>query len=294
MSIKGGVNRFSAGSGRYARISLWGLLLGLLLSSSLSSPVCGADPMLFDRIIRNGMIYDGSGAPPYVADVGIRCERIVRIGDLKNAKAGETIDASGLAVSPGFINMLSWATRSLLVDGRAQSDIRQGVTLEVFGEGWSMGPLNAAMKQDMATNQGDLKFNVAWTGLMEYLEHMTERGVSVNVASFVGATTLRVHEIGYENRKASPAELKRMRALVREEMEKGALGIGSSLIYAPAFYADTDELIALCEEAAKYQGLYISHLRSEGNQLLEAVDELLRSSRETWIASEIYHLKAAW
>ena len=293
MFTNGAANLLGAKRGTSVKVFVWGLFLGLLLVSCHGRRAGAADSMVFDRIVRGGMIYDGSGSPPYVADVGIRGERIVRIGDLGEAKAKETIDATGLAVSPGFINMLSWGTRSLLVDGRAQSDIRQGVTLEVFGEGWSMGPLNAAMKQDMATNQGDLEFKVSWTGLMEYLEHMAGKGVSVNVASFVGATTLRVHEIGYEDRKASPAELKRMRALVRQEMEQGALGIGSSLIYAPAFYADTDELIALCQEASKYQGLYISHLRSEGNQLLEAVDELLRISREADIAAEIYHLKAA-
>jgi N-acyl-D-amino-acid deacylase len=248
---------------------------------------------LLDRIIRGGTIYDGSGGTPFVADIGIRGERIVRIGDLQGVSSQETIDARGMAVSPGFINMLSWGTRSLLVDGLAQSDIRQGVTLEVFGEGWSMGPLNATMKRDMATNQGDLRFDVTWTGLMEYLEHMTRKGVSVNVASFVGATTLRVHQVGYENRKATPQELEMMKRLVRQEMAAGALGIGSSLIYAPAFYADTDELIAICREAGKFGGLYISHLRSEGNQLLEAVDELLKISREANIAAEIYHLKAA-
>ena len=270
------------------------VLQTLFLFFLIASPnAFGADAPNFDLIIRGGTIYDGSGEIPYQADIGVKAERIVRIGDLRGATAKETIDATGHAVSPGFINMLSWATRSLLADGLAQSDVRQGVTLEVFGEGWSMGPLTAAMKKDMALNQGDLKFEVTWNGLMEYLDHMVRRGVSVNVASFVGATTLRVHEIGYENRKASPAEIKRMQALVRKEMEQGALGIGSSLIYAPAFYADTAELIALCREAAKYQGLYISHLRSEGNQLLEAVDELLQIARESGIAAEIYHLKAA-
>ena len=168
---------------------------------------------LLDRIIRGGRIYDGSGGTPFVADIGIRGKRIVRIGDLEKVSSRETIDARGMAVSPGFINMLSWGTRSLLVDGLAQSDIRQGVTLEVFGEGWSMGPLNASMKRDMATNQGDLKFDVTWTGLMEYLEHMTRKGVSVNVASFVGATTLRVHQVGYANRKATPQELETMKRL---------------------------------------------------------------------------------
>jgi N-acyl-D-amino-acid deacylase len=272
----------------------WISWLVCLLVNLLAGELPGQDSAVpLDRIISGGTVYDGSGAAPFVADIGIRGERIVRIGDLKGVSARETIDAHGLAVSPGFINMLSWATRSLLVDGLAQSDIRQGVTLEVFGEGWSMGPLNSTMKKDMSSNQGDLRFDVTWTGLMEYLDHMTRKGVSVNVASFVGATTLRVHQVGYENRKATKAELEAMKRMVRDEMAAGALGIGSSLIYAPAFYADTDELIAICQEAAKYNGLYISHLRSEGNQLLEAVDELLKISREAGIAAEIYHLKAA-
>jgi len=271
-----------------------GLLVILSIAAVLATAfAASAQAPVYDLVIRGGTIYDGTGLSPYQADLGIRGQRIVRIGNLSGVPATKTIDATGMAVSPGFINMLSWATRSLLADGRAQSDVRQGVTLEVFGEGWSMGPLNAAMKQDMELNQGGARFDVPWTTLMEYLEHMVDLGVSVNVASFVGATTLRVHEVGYENRKASPAELKRMQSLVRKEMEQGALGIGSSLIYAPAFYADTEELIAICKEAAKYEGLYISHLRSEGNQLLEAVDELVRISREAGIAAEIYHLKAA-
>ncbi|RMF55715.1 MAG: D-aminoacylase, partial [Bacteroidetes bacterium] len=203
------------------------------------------------------------------------------------------LDVTGLAVAPGFINMLSWATESLLHDGRAQSDIRQGVTLEVFGEGWSMGPLNEAMKADLKRGQSDITFDVAWTTLGEYLEHLERRGVSPNVASFVGATTVRIHELGYANRPPTPDELDRMRALVRQAMEEGALGLGSSLIYAPAFYASTDELVALSREAAAYGGMYISHLRSEGNRLLEAVDELITIAREAGLPAEIYHLKAA-
>ena len=203
------------------------------------------------------------------------------------------IDARGMAVAPGFINMLSWATASLLADGRAQSDIRQGVTLEVFGEGQSMGPLTEAMKRAGIRNQGDIKYDIPWTTLAEYLEHLTDRGVSVNVASFVGATTVRINVLGYANRAPTPEELNRMRSLVRQAMEEGALGVGSSLIYAPAFYASTEELIELCKVAAEYEGLYISHMRNEGNQLLEAVDELLRISREAGINAEIYHLKAA-
>ena len=189
--------------------------------------------------------------------------------------------------------MLSWATESLLVDGRAQSDIRQGVTLEVMGEGGSMGPLNDAMKKEMVEQQGDIKYPVAWTTLGEYLDQLAARGIAPNVASFVGATTVRVHELGYADRPPTPEELARMRKLVRQAMEEGALGVGSSLIYAPAFYAKTDELVALCEEAAKYGGMYISHMRSEGNRLLEAVDELIDISRRAKLPAEIYHLKAA-
>ncbi len=196
-------------------------------------------------------------------------------------------------MAPGFINMLSWATVSLLQDGHSQSDIRQGVTLEVFGEGWSMGPLNARMKRDMADGQGDIKYAIPWTTLGEYLEYLVGRGVSCNVASFIGATTVRIHVLGYENRAPLPAELEQMRGLVRQAMEEGALGVGSSLIYAPAFYADTPELVELCKVAGEYQGMYISHMRSEGNKLTEAIDELIRIAREAGVPAEIYHLKAA-
>jgi N-acyl-D-amino-acid deacylase len=247
----------------------------------------------YDVIIRGGTVYDGSGGEPAVADVGLRGDAIAKIGDLSAAKTRREIDAAGLAVAPGFINMLSWATESLLADGRSQSDIRQGVTLEVFGEGWSMGPLSDPMKVDMKKAQGDIKFDVAWTTLAEYLQHLERKGVSTNVASFVGATTVRIHELGYANRPPDARELKRMQELVRQEMRGGAMGVGSSLIYAPAFYADTDELIALCQAAAEFDGLYISHIRSEGNQLTESVDELLKIARSADIRAEVYHLKAA-
>ena len=252
-----------------------------------------ADDEPFDLIIRGGTIYDGSGGEPRVADLGIRGDSIVAIGSLDDATATAEIDARGLAVAPGFINVLSWATDSLLIDGRALSDVHQGVTLEVFGEGWSYGPLSEAMRRDMIASQGDIKFEVPWTTLMEYLEHLEKRGVSPNVASFVGATTVRIHELGYENRPPTDEELARMQQLVRREMENGALGVGTSLIYAPAFYADTKELIALCQAAAPYDGIYISHMRSEGNRLLEGIDELITIARESGCAAEIYHLKAA-
>ncbi len=247
----------------------------------------------YDVIIRGGTIYDGSGGPPVVGDVAIDGDTIVGVGDLGRARGVTEIDATGHAVAPGFINMLSWATESLIEDGRSQSDIRQGVTLEVFGEGWSMGPLNDAMKKELVERQADIRYEVTWTTLGEYLDHLVERGISANVASFVGATTVRIHVLGYEDRAPTAEELDEMRALVRSAMEEGALGVGSSLIYAPAFYADTEELIELAKVAAEYGGMYISHIRSEGNRLVEAVDELITIAREANIPAEIYHLKAA-
>jgi N-acyl-D-amino-acid deacylase len=246
----------------------------------------------YDTIIRNGLIYDGNGGKPYLADIGINADTIAFMGDLKSATAGTERDASQMAVSPGFINMLSWATESLIEDGHSQSDIRQGVTLEVMGEGSSMGPLNAAMKRDLQLGQGDIKYKVAWNTLGEYLQFLENKGVSCNVASFIGAGTLRVHVIGEEDRQATPDELAHMQDLVKQAMEQGAMGIGSSLIYPPDFFASTDELIALCKVAAAHGGMYISHLRSEGNKLDAAVDELLTIAREANIRAEIYHIKA--
>ena len=247
----------------------------------------------YDVVIRNGTIYDGSGAPGVRGDLAIRGDSIVAVGNIGAARGRSEIDATGLAVSPGFVNMLSWANETLIADGRGQSDIRQGVTLEVMGEGDSMGPLNEKMKSEAREAQGDIKYPIEWTTLGEYLEYLQKRGIAPNVASFVGATTIRVHELGYADRPPTPDELARMQALVRQAMEEGALGVGSSLIYAPAFYAKTDELVALMKAAAPYGGVYISHMRSEGNRLLEAVDELLTISRESGAPAEIYHLKAA-
>ena len=247
----------------------------------------------YDVIIRNGTIYDGSGDAPFVGDVGIRGDAIAEVGKLTAARGETEIDAAGLAVAPGFINMLSWAVDELLVDPRSQSDIRQGVTLEVFGEGSSWGPWSDPMKKERREGQGDIKYEIAWTTLGEYLEHLERRGVATNVSSFVGATTLRVHEVGYEDRRPTPEELDRMRALVRQAMEEGALGVGSSLIYSPAYYAKTDELVELCKVAAEYDGAYISHIRSEGEHFLEAVDEFITIARRAGIRAEIYHLKAS-
>ena len=276
----------------YKQISIVFVIATLVVSTSCRTTAPGTAPG-YDVIIRGGNVYDGSGAAPVRADVGLRGDQIVTIGDLSQAKAASEVDASGLAVAPGFINMLSWANESLLHDPKSQSDIRQGVTLEIMGEGESMGPLNPSMKKMAAELQADIKYPISWTTLGEYLAFLEKKGTSTNVASFVGATTVRIHELGYADRTPSPEELGRMRALVRAAMEEGALGVGSSLIYAPAFYAKTDELIALCEEAAKYGGMYISHIRSEGNALLEAVDELIRIAREAKLPAEIYHLKAA-
>jgi N-acyl-D-amino-acid deacylase len=246
----------------------------------------------YDAIVRGGTIYDGSGSDPFIGDVAVSGDRIAAVGRIRGSAPLE-IDATGLAVSPGFINMLSWATESLIVDGRGQSDIRQGVTLEIFGEGSSMGPLNDEMKRLLRERQSFYQYDVAWTSLGQYLEHLERRGVSLNVASFVGATTVRIHELGYVDRRPDAMEMERMRELVREAMLEGALGVGSSLIYAPAFYADTEELAALAEVAAEFGGMYISHIRSEGTRLLEAVDELIEISRRAGLPAEIYHLKAA-
>jgi N-acyl-D-amino-acid deacylase len=265
----------------------------ILAGCTAGAGVRSSPAAVHDAIIRNGTVYDGSGARGRITDVAIDGQTISAVGDLSTAVARQEIDARGLAVAPGFINMLSWATESLIADGRAMSDIKQGVTLEVFGEGSSMGPLNDTMKKEAVEEMGDIKYDIEWTTLAEYLDYLVKRGISPNVASFIGATTVRVHEIGYADRRPTPAELERMEALVRQAMEEGALGVGSSLIYAPAFYASTEELIALAKAAAPYGGSYISHMRSEGARLLESVDELLRIAREGGVGAEIYHLKAA-
>ncbi|HZI32838.1 MAG TPA: D-aminoacylase [Candidatus Binatia bacterium] len=262
----------------------------LLLRLSTPAMAAGAS---YDVVIRDGTIYDGSGGVPFTGDLAINGDTIAAVGKLTDARGRTEINARGFAVAPGFINMLSWATETLILDGRSQSDIRQGVTLEVMGEGESMGPLSEAMKKEMAESQGDIKYKIEWTTLGEYLDYLVRRGVSCNVASFVGATTVRIHEIGYADRPPTADELARMKNLVRQAMEEGALGVGSALIYAPAFYAKTDELVALAKVASGYGGMYISHIRSEGTQLLEAADELIGIAREAGIPAEFYHLKAA-
>jgi N-acyl-D-amino-acid deacylase len=268
------------------------LLLALLAASAHSHDAPGAASERWDVVIRGGTVYDGTGAPGRRADVGIRGDAIAAVGDLSGAEAARVVDATGLAVTPGFINMLSWSVDTLIADGRSQGEVRQGVTTQIFGEGESMGPWTEEMRKRRRQAQGDIQYEITWTTLREYLEHLERKGVAQNVASYVGAATLREHVIGLEDRKATPAQLARMRELVRLEMESGALGIGSSLIYAPALYSTTEELIELCREAGKYQGKYISHMRSEGDRLLEAVDELIRIAREAGVPAEIYHLKA--
>lgn len=245
----------------------------------------------FDILIKNGRILDGSGSASYVGDVGINADTIASIGKLDKASGRTEIDATGLAVAPGFINMLSWATESLIEDGKSQSDIRQGVTLEVMGEGWSMGPVTETTKESMLKAQADITYDIEWETLGEYLEFLERKGVSSNVASFLGATTLRINAIGYDDREATAEELDYMRDMVKEAMLEGAMGIGSSLIYAPAFYSTTEELIEICKVAAEYDGMYITHMRSEGNAILKSMDELIRITEESGIRSEIYHLK---
>lgn len=261
------------------------LLITVLLFSCTTPPQ-------YDLVIRNGILYDGTGQAPVQGDLAVLNGRIAAIGTF-SGKGKTEIDATGKAVSPGFINMLSWATESLLYDGRSQSDIRQGVTLEVMGEGTSMGPLNPEMKKDMQENQGEIPFEVNWNTLGEYLQHLENKGVSTNVASFVGNGTLRTYVMGFESRKPTPDELQQMKDLLEAEMKAGAVGISSSLLYAPSMHADTEELIELAKVAAKYKGMYISHIRDEGDSLIESINELIEISRRAGIKAEVYHLKAS-
>lgn len=259
-----------------------------LLATSAAPP-----PASYSVLIKGGTIYDGSGGNPYVGDVALKGDKIVHVGPHAPGRATRTIDATGKAVSPGFINMLSWANEDLIADPRGMSDTMQGVTLEVMGEGDSMGPWTPEMKRLELKRQGDIKFPIRWTTLGQYLEWLTRKGITPNVTSFVGATTVRVHELGEKDVQPAPAQLSRMRALVRQAMKEGAVGVGSSLIYAPATYAKTPELVALAHEAARCGGMYISHIRDEGPKLLEAMDELVMISRESGAPAEIYHYKQA-
>ncbi len=285
------MNAFRFQSARFPTCCL-SFLLPLLISWSLLLSCC--DRHTHDVIITSGAIYDGSGGEPFTGGIAVRDGRITHIGTLPDdISAPAQIDARGMAVSPGFINMLSWADVPLLHDGRSMSDIKQGVTLEVMGEGWSMGPFTDEMSRDREEDQGDITYDVTWRTLGGFLEHLEQRGVSTNVASFVGATTVRIYAIGRDDRAPTPDELELMQQLVREAMEEGAMGLSTALIYAPAWYADTDELIALSSVVAEFNGLYATHLRSEGDRFLEAVEEMLQIAEETGIAVHIHHLKAA-
>jgi N-acyl-D-amino-acid deacylase len=260
----------------------------------LATFACGVNAAeRVDLIIRNGVIYDGSGGAPVRGDVAVKAGRVVATGKLQDYSADKEVNVNGLAVAPGFINTLSWSVESLIYDGRGMSEIKQGVTLEIFGEGNSMGPVNDRVREEMIKTQGDIRYDVTWKTLGEYLDFLTKKGVSPNVASFVGATTVRENVVGFDDVAPTPAQLKQMQDLVRQAMREGALGVGSSLIYAPASYAKTDELIALCKAASEFGGGYISHMRSEGDRFLEALDELIRISREAKVHAQAYHLKAA-
>ncbi|HXI62721.1 MAG TPA: D-aminoacylase [Pyrinomonadaceae bacterium] len=262
-----------------------------VVSLAQAQPRAKPQPQSFDVIIKGGTVYDGTGHPPVRADVGLKGDRIAAIGNLSRATATTIVDAKGLAVAPGFINMLSHSETSLIRDPRSLSEIKQGVTTQIFGE-LSMGPLNDQMKQRLREQQGDVKYDIEWTTLAEYLNYLEKRGVSQNFASFIGAATIRENVIGLEDKPPTPAQLDQMRELVRREMEAGALGITTALIYPPAFFAKTDELIELCKVAAKYKGKYTVHMRSEGNQLIEGIEETMRIGREAGLPVEIYHLKA--
>jgi N-acyl-D-amino-acid deacylase len=246
-----------------------------------------------DVVIRGGEIFDGGGGPSFRGDVAIDGDRILQVGELGAFRGRDEVEATGLAVVPGFINVLSWAVESLIEDGRAQSDVRQGVTLEIFGEGSSMGPLNEDMKEELVAEQSEITYDVEWTTLGEYLEWVVGRGVSPNVGSLVGAATVRMHELGYENRAPTADELERMCDLVRAAMREGALGVGSALIYVPGCFAQTAELTELAKAGATYDCVFTCHLRSEGKRLLEAVEEVVKIAREAGTRAEIYHLKAA-
>jgi N-acyl-D-amino-acid deacylase len=266
----------------------------LFLALSASAPLAAAPAERYDLLIRNGVVYDGSGGAPQRVDVAVRGDRIVALLPAgQQADAPQVIDAGGMAVAPGFINVLSWATESLIADGRGVSDTKQGVTLEIFGEGWSMGPVNPRMKADALKQQVDIRYDIPWTTLGGYLEHLEQRGVTPNIASFVGATTVRIHELGEDDVDPTPEQLARMQDVVRQAMREGALGVGSSLIYPPAAFADTSELIALAKAAGESGGGYISHMRSEADRFLEAVDETISIARATGQRAEAYHLKAA-
>ena len=262
------------------------------IGAALLLGACGSGPE-YDLVVRGGTIIDGSGKAGYAGDVAVSGDRIAYVGPEAPGEGKVEIDATGRAVAPGFINMLSWSNESLLIDGRGQGELRQGVTLEVMGEGDSMGPLTPAMKEELIAQQGDLKYPVEWTTLGEYLETLERKGISMNVASHIGAATTRTHVLGFGDVDPTPEQLTAMQEVVRKAMEEGALGVGSSLIYVPGTFAETDELVALAETAGRCGGIHATHMRSEGRRLLEAVDETIEISRRSGAPAEIYHLKAA-
>lgn len=269
-------------------------LLALALAACSTAHAGEASVPRYDLLIRNGLVYDGTGAAPRALDVAVNADRIVALLPAgQPATAGHVVDARGRAVSPGFINTLSWATESLIVDGRGVSDTKQGVTLEIFGEGWSMGPVNARMKADALKQQGDIRYDIPWSTLGGYLDFLEKRGVTPNVASFIGATTVRIQTLGEDDITPDAGQLRQMQDVVRQGMREGALGVGSSLIYPPASFADTPELIALAQAAAESGGGYVSHMRSEADRFLEALDETIAIARATGQRAEVYHLKAA-
>jgi N-acyl-D-amino-acid deacylase len=245
----------------------------------------------YDILIKNGLLYDGNGGSPFIADIAIQGQKIAKIGNLQDAAAHQVIDVTGLSVSPGFINVMSWSNISLIADPLSQSDIRQGITLEILGEGRSEGPMTEEMRQERLSRQGDIKYDIPWKTLGEYLDYMVSRGISTNIASYVGAASLRIYAVGYDDRPPTAEELDLMRELARQAMEEGAIGISTALIYPPGSYAQTDELIELAKVVADSNGIYISHIRNEGNSLLGALDELITIAREAKIPAEIYHLK---
>jgi N-acyl-D-amino-acid deacylase len=265
--------------------------LAIFLTIIIFCISCG-QKTTYNTIIRNGTVYDGNGGAPFTADIGINADTIAFIGDLKNATAKNEVDAKGKAVAPGFINMMGHSEESLFEDGRAQSDVRQGVTTEIFGE-FSMGPLNTKTKAQLQSGQADIKYKVDWNTLGEYMNILEQRGIAVNIASFVGTGTVRQYVLGEDNKVPTAAQLDTMKLLVKAAMQQGALGVTNALIYPPDFFAKTDELIALSKVAATYGGMYTSHIRSEGNKFLEAVEELITISKEAGIPAEIFHLKAA-
>jgi N-acyl-D-amino-acid deacylase len=264
----------------------------LLLMNTLLNFGC-SDKITYDIILRNGSIVDGSGKEAFTGDLAISGDTIAEIGDLSRYTGLQEFDIGGSVIAPGFINMLSWANESLIEDGRSQGDIRQGVTLEVLGEGISMGPLNESMKKELKVEQQDILYDIQWTTLGEYLEFLENKGISTNIASFVGNGTLRQYVMGYKTRSPSGEELERMEALLKEAMEEGAVGMSSSLIYVPSGHAKTEELIELAKVVAGYDGLYVSHIRDEEDLLLTAIDELITVAREAGVRSEIYHFKAS-